>query len=780
MRLTLALGAILTLALAACGGDDNPKQDDSCGAEPSCAGPLDCALGFTCNADGCCEEFGCTPGSCDAGQFCDDDLACRSVADKCSFEACECAIINAANELEASGDPMITLAPGATFELRAVLAVSNGTQLPISQTEVSWAGGTSFDDAFSLTGVALEAKSIAMTGSSTVTATINGVTCSADVVNLGDPADLRFFVMDDSSALPVSGAIVVVDSDNDGIADAELTTDSSGLATSAVDTSGGPFTVSVFKGGYNYLSVVGVAASVTDLVLPITARPQGPAVTGGFNGTLDFSQYEKVVLGKEKTYQLGVVASSFPLKAVLNFDLDLILGNIASDCTSEADPGCYRVDLDPLFNDFAPLPGGLTLALKSRPIKPFFDVVASAGRRYAWGLGAQVELRDITGIVDAVAPLLEDDAGATSIDFGLVFDSLVPLLSSFGSGLQGNIPLEPVSIETWDSYIAADYDARSANASFPQLDSSNNDGFPSLSPGQPMRQFSEVIVPDLPVDPSSTEGYQMEGVVFLSGISSPGYGFVPLGLGAGLDCTEADGACVDRGANPSAFNGRVNGGQVCVDIESCPAGAPLTVDEGRLGLWRAPAHSGLQGQEWVNVALALPISGLLDGGDITATAFIKRGEPSATEDLSSTAFAPFPDKGTSTGTNYTISNTSGIDVHWVTVAAAVPNGADDATQRWNVYVANGTTEFKAPGLPAGLSGCDYNANGNAGECVDPFVENAGGDLDVTHVGFDFDPGLCSWLGAGVDGLVSNNGRSVNDLFGCLNAFSVRNSKVATN
>ena len=52
----------------------------------------------------------------------------------------------------------------------------------------------------------------------------------------------------------------------------------------------------------------------------------------------------------KKAVKFGIVASSFPLKSVLNFDLSLFVGSMASDCSAGAGPGCYPISVPGLFD----------------------------------------------------------------------------------------------------------------------------------------------------------------------------------------------------------------------------------------------------------------------------------------------------------------------------------------------------------------------------------------------------------------------------------------------
>lgn len=779
------VGFLLLVGATACGGGDKKDDKNDCGAADACSSPAQCPLGFTCGASGCCEEFGCTPGSCGSGQFCDDDFQCKSVADKCAFETCECHILNGAGEIEAAGTPRLAVGAGGALELRAVLAVQKGQPLPGAEFTFAAAtapagNDTAFAGLFTLAGKTVTAKTGVAAGSAVVKASVAGVSCTADVYNLGAAvgSDVRAYVFDDVTGVPVAGASVLFDFGNDGTIDGTVTTDAAGLGSVGIGASG-TYTVSVFKSGYNYLSVVGVTTSVADLALPLAARPSPPE-TGGFTGKFDYTTYERNVLGASKTYRFGLVASSFPLKSILNFDVDLLLGSsLDVDCEAIPRPaGCYVIDIPPLVdNQVAALPGGLVFSLKNREVKPFFDSTGLPGRRYAWSLGGQLELSDIQPLINIITPMLnppecacdvtggacdasctcDTDCGGNQVNFGDVFNALVPLFANFASGVQGNLPMKKVGQSAWDNYIAAPYSDRVDSAgNFPRLDDGTG-GYGKLVLREPLRRFSDITMPGLPNDPKQS-GVAMEGVLLITGVNTTGFGYVPLGIAAGLDCTQGD--CLDRVGNAANFDGKVNGGTMCFDVDSCPTGVPETIGTGHVGLFRAAAHSGLEGQEWVTVSIAAPLSQLTGDDGMRVTAFVARGEPTVGAlNWSSKTYPSFPTMpATVTGRSYTVAGSPDADVHWVTVATA--DDSNGVSTRWNIYFANPSTTatFVAPTLPGGFTS-------------DPFVTGAGAELDATHIGFQLPASVT------LDTLVANRGRTLADLVGEVEGFTAQNRSI---
>ena len=88
-------------------------------------------------------------------------------------------------------------------------------------------------------------------------------------------------------------------------------------------------------------------STANDISVPMSARAIEPE-KGGFTGQLSFAEYEERYLGGDAAaVKAGVVAASLPLKALLNFNTDLLIGEISdADCSAEPTPaGCYEVSI---------------------------------------------------------------------------------------------------------------------------------------------------------------------------------------------------------------------------------------------------------------------------------------------------------------------------------------------------------------------------------------------------------------------------------------------------
>ena len=771
------------LSLAACSGGEEEEQDaGSCGAALECSQSSQCNVGDVCS-DGCCEAFsGCTPGSCGAGEFCDVDYQCKSVATKCMAESCECHILNTVGQMSPDGDPDIILSAESTMNLKAVLATTKGDVLPGADFTFSVATGS----AFSVANNVLTATATA--GEDTLTASAANQTCTANLTNIGKAptGGLRITAINELSGALVSGVTFVVDTNGDGSGDITMSETAAGSGIYEANTApSGSFDVSAFVTDYNYISLVGVSS--TDLIMPLSPRPN-PEVTGGFSGELDFGPYEKNV--GDGDIEFGLVSGSFPLKALLNFDFALFIGEMADTCDPDGDgpagdsadmPGCYEVSLSG-FEGVFPLPGGLIASLAGTPIKESYDVAALSGRRFGWCLAGQLNLSDLSALL---GPLLEglggddddDDEGA-GLDIGGLLGDLVPLFGKFASCARGNIPLNEVPYSEWETYVSNDYGAdRSDNANFPKLDGGTGN-YGKLNVSQPLRQFTAFDVPNLPAAPASTNNYDMEGNIILTGVNTPGQGFVPLGLGIAPDCSAEGEACLDRAENASDFDSVINGMTVCdwnqdpKKNECGPDVLDLTnsgvLDDGKLGLFHALPHSGLQDGEPVTMLIAAPVSDIMDTENFRASALIARGTPAAgvNTTFKSSDYPTFPslpaDAKNRTLSVSAASTASDTGIHWITLASDESAGTG-MTTRWNIFMGSSAT-FTAPAIPIGDINADYT--------LDPFSE-AATKIFITHMGFRLPSGKT------MDSYASNNGTRLDHILDDLEAFTAQTSELDT-
>lgn len=809
--------AVIAIALALGAGGNNgcvsPLARDDGGAGgsggsggPECSSPCEqdgeCDSHHICFND-CCRYtwVDCWPGeeSCVYGTHCPPGAgACEEHLQVCDLGGCECSIVVSAGYPTSAGtDSTVIFHPDAVGAIEIQVSRA-GEVVP----ETSFDLALSDDDAFELLADGtLHAKpSVASTAPAVLTATITysdgepylpALSCSANLVNLGPPAsgdNVRFFLFDERDGRPVANAEVIVDLSGSGSDDGDTSnTSAAGIALTTSATAG-PYTVTVFADGYDHLSLVGISAR--DVVLPLT----GDGV-GGFDGRLDFAEYERLYLWDQpELVKLGLVASSFPLRALARFDLTTILGETTGeDCNAIPDrPDCFRIEFPGFPAAYSPLPSGLVLDLSPLlATKPDFTNRGPPGRRILWTLGGEAGFTDIADLVPLIIELIEfctcDDGLAAScpvdcpcdedcpgVDPSLLLRSVLPLLALSASGVQADVPLPNGSAEDWAARSSLTYPDREASADYPRLDDDSATWpYGSLEPIQQVSELTVFAMPELPA------GETLDTALVMTGVEMPTAGFVPLGLTFGLDCTAPEGRCLDRQSYPEEHDGVVNEARVCdYDIDPtrdrCPWVAGTTdhvtegvVDEGFVALFHAPPHSGLQAEAGTQVtfALALRASAIFDApeSELRLSGLVRHGEPQSGA-FEMAQFPPLPtfDGAADTGRYQLASGTD--DIAWVTFKSD-PDAAGEVT-RWHVYFGAMGGELIAP-VPSGVNPL-ARADGSGEIPLD--------HLRVTHVGLRLAPGVT----IGLNDLAAHDGTTLIDLLDEVSGFAAASSFVCAN
>ncbi len=798
-----------------------------------CRTKSDCPRGQTCLLDGgCVPSAECTPESCTAGTFCSQDLKCVSVESACndSVDPCECHIANGAGEFVADDvDSVITLTPGAQHMAVVSLGFMGGTTIP-SNTYSYGISGTantfSIDEAGMLTAGAAA-------GEATLTATAaSGVTCTAKLVNLGASGvatGIRVRVFNDRTGLPVAGARIVIDTNNDGLDDgfstnggasAYGTTNASGVATTT-QTITGTYALTVFHSAHHYVSLVGLSTNDKEVSVPLASviAPVDSRKVAGFSGVEDFIAYRRNVLNAPKDtpfIEIALVAGSFPLRSIVNFDLSMLTGDklAEGDCAILDVPTANKPCLPLPSTVFARAAGGFLRKKDASTTSPraedvrggHVDVTARPGRRYAWMFGGAVYsdllfrvLADYKTVLPKAFNGTAETFDVTKLNFNQLATDIHGLIPALGIGSTGNLNLPERPVADWnarkgDAYFDnAGTPVRRPSQDFHLLDTvldgaaSGEDATytrPSLTALDGLQTFTTVKMPSLPMDTASNQAF--EGMVLLTGIDSKGYGFVPMGLGLGLDCLNPLG-CGDSANRASAahFDGHVTGATVCrtphgaLDGNNrpslCPVGAPfpgsLRTDE--IGMFRSIPRDALASDEWVTVAVALPITSLLKDGlsNLRARAAVLRGDAAkmpgqGTKDLSGLVFAPLPMPDTTvTSRVYEIKKVTDLDAHWIMATTIDAENSMNTVVTWNIYASpSANTSFKVPAVPAAMR--------------DPFTAPSvktgkyeAGELNLTHLGFNLIPDKT------LQGIVSSGNGQFADLLRYADGFSGGASKV---
>ncbi|MEE2961055.1 MAG: hypothetical protein VYA34_09960 [Myxococcota bacterium] len=828
MKKSLFLMMMFTVIGAlSCKGDGGGEAVE----EIACNKNSDCDAGKVCE-DGMCVDY--TKPDCAADEFWDyQNLECTSVTKKCSGGNCSCSIMNGTGQLTASGTGLIAMPEGTSAPVEAALATNDGTLLSDVSFTVTVDGSN-----FTVAGNIITAAGGAGDSALTVKFKDDVATCTTNLKNLGaaEAGKVKVHVFNEMTMAPVSGAYVVLNQDVSG----KATTDTDGIASlSASDK----YTLSVIHKDHNYMSIVGITpdAGGDFLAVPLSqrvAKEDMPAA--GFSGEINYSEYVSKYLKKEQALKAALVAPSIPLEAVANFDLEAIIGELgdAADCPdvnnggTEADctgiSGCYYINISDAFKTCIPLPGGVYLDLLGTPVKSSFDSIASPGNRVAWSLATQLGLQEVLAIATPLLNLFSGEC-ACNKDVGtkkagdfcndsnggewsqgsdictcdvscpgaIPIEDLVPsvvqILSKLGSGLTANINAKEAGYADWQAFASEELNARDAGGMFEILSDSLFDGDnpqagvkPSLKVTEGWTNFTNVKVPKLPAD-FGKDGQNMEAMVALTGVQVMGQGFIPLGVGLGLDCMGGEGQdCYDQITNANgSFDQQINGFQVCdydsnPDKNNCPESVTTSLgassegktSDGSIGLYYTNPFAGLEGskQEQVTLLVSLPLSAFFqDTANLRASAVLKKGALSAdgTFDQSSVVFPSTAGSASSYNPSSGYTPAASKDIHWVTFAVdTASTEAGTQSKRWNVYT-HGTEKFLAPNLK--------ELGGSFGGENSPTEPKIGDNkVNITHIGLDMEAGVT------VDSLVRHNGTTLNRTFTHMTglAISSKNYKVA--
>jgi hypothetical protein len=349
------------------------------------------------------------------------------------------------------------------------------------------------------------------TGHATITAVVAecpAVTCDAVVINYGAAVGTRIVVVNELTGMPVEGATVVAG------AEAPVATDADGVAGLPVDISdANPVDITVTRRDYHYLSLLGVKRS--DLIvylhplhhLDISFEPPGN-MAGGIKGNFDFGMIRCEPPLKTCDVSYGMAGLSIP-PGLTNLTPDMLYDGVIMrnvELGGESQP--------------VPFKEGTVICLNQNCFKEMYSPTGTPGNRVAWGIGGKLDLADL---IDKLGPII---GGTGDIDYGTIILGLAPLISNFYTAMVPN-----VSIETMPYAMAvADIDGDPETFECPDYDNFEEQ---DMILKVKMDQAMTFVAPALPVG-------TYDGVVIIGGMIVRGAGFVPLGLGAGVDSRDSD------------------------------------------------------------------------------------------------------------------------------------------------------------------------------------------------------------------------------------------------
>jgi hypothetical protein len=610
LKSLVGVAAISALTALFAGCPDNPAEGEGegegenlCAPADPCQRNFDCGGGAICeiadgDTEGCCRQVTClTNEDCGDNEACDarrgicvaDNLCDPGTNDGCgggdlciyNQGAPQCV---AEVDLPAPAACTVTPSPvivhdGDAVELFATGEAANGSLVPRASFTFSSDIGTI--DGNELTGACATGV---CTGTVTATADNGGVTCTADVRAYAPAlaADVRVSLFDARDGGPISGATVAIRT--------------SGGTTTGTTDADGTFTftggaadfdaVSAFPDGHQWHTSIGDNNDVVFYTVPVP----NSTVAAGVKGTFNFDNVTTV-----GDIRLGLAGTSIS-SSITDLDFDLLIGELAD----------YTIVLEGITDpegETVPLPSGLVLELSTSELKPEFVALGDPGKRTLWALGGKVQISDIGDIIGNVA------GGGEDINIGQILGSVLPFFARFDHAVATGLDLtESARPAPPAEGVPIPYD----DWNFDALDGDN-----AVSLNTLLSQSATYNVPTLPCTAGAVNGASCDefasGAVMLSGVLVPGQGLVPLGLTAGLDDPD------DTDDNDQADG-------ILDYLTDEPASGQAIVDY-------APPHDGLEGNQYVTIAIALDINGLTEGEFAASTQTHIAGSLDGTSDL---------------------------------------------------------------------------------------------------------------------------------------------------
>ncbi len=504
------------------------KEGESCTKGPCCSDLCCDSFTKTCVAK-CLDKAGCTAQhatvdffqdlSCNGGSGCCEFSGCASDAQCAPGQVCfsqKCVTIPSCDEIASCeiAPKAAVITSGKKVQLTVAAYLKSGAQAP----GLTFAWSTDSSDVAAM-------ENGAVTGGKTTSKTLVGaqisgcaISCKATITNYGPVTQgSRVVVVDELAQTPLPGATVV-------LGDKTAQTDDLGVALFDTQPSAASKQdVSVFRRDYHYLTFRGVESN--DVIAPIsklyewdfTKNPEAPtAVAGGIKGSL-YNDLLTCPEGGTCDVLIGLTGFSIPGN-LTSINPMMLIGGLVK--TPMAIAG--------LNSDF-PLPAGLVGGLVNQKVqwlKERYAPTGVPGKRVLWGLGGYLSLIDM---LDILKPAIESQG--KNLDLPKMLSQIAPMVSRFSTAVVPNV--EVASIPQ-----VADVNDQNMNKSTTDL-IPDYDSFPELGihPKDGMDKEIEVVVPPLPKKQDGT--FALDAVVVIAGANVKDQGFVPLGIGLGLDRSES-------------------------------------------------------------------------------------------------------------------------------------------------------------------------------------------------------------------------------------------------
>jgi hypothetical protein len=700
-RLAAAVLPCLVLACHTPVLDEGAEGASDAPGAPACVSSRDCATGQSCVRGTCVQATDCASRGCAAGQVCGQSGQCLALREACAAEGgCSCHIVDMAGQLAGDGGAHV-MGSGQRLQPQVVFVTRRGAIINTTAESLSVSNSAGEPAAnFAVHDNVVEAT--ATSGTATLTARADTVSCEARLHNLGatpGAGRLRFYVYSAATGLPIPNVAVVVDTAETGQdAGQARPTDAAGI-TQTEQAIERPYTATFFAAGYVYTSFVGLnPATAFDLKVPLTAlhtsldSPDTVAATPSQRRSVDFSQYEQSELdGGSSGLHLALGGTSLPLAGLVG-SLGGGTGAESFDPTQVLPPGTPSFSITLPESDMPlqlPIPGPLFLASSdpavraNLPQKDYIDLADAGALRLPWVLGGEFGATEMLLLKGALNKLLLakftalQDAQTAPRD---ALETLVQLLPKLSLGLGSHSGAAAGST----AGSAADSTARSAAH---PVDAAAA----ALVLRAPLRQFSDLHVPAFPADST------LDTLLVLSGANAPGLGFIPLGLGIGVDCLE--GACLSPAGT---FNHHVQGLNLCA-LGRCAAGVPPRTDTDHLAFFAAQPFAGLETQPQLTVALALGVH-TLEAQTVELSGWVlpQTPKPGASDLLAAQCYLPLPQVPEAlVNRRYPLTQPSAgegagagtVPLHFIRFV-----GLEDEAQ-WHVFAGAQAKAFVAPPVP---------------------------------------------------------------------------------
>ena len=491
----------------------------------------------------------------------------------------------------------------------------------------------------------------------TATFTVSEKTCEGTVRNYAtNSLGTRVVVVNASTYEPITGVKVVV-------GDNSVDTDADGIALFSDADGSSSVSVSAFKEGYQFHTVMGVTE--TDLLFELP-KNSNSEMAGGFKGAFNFDEVH--MQGEVK---LGFAGCSLN-KNLLNIDLNTLLGETVETHISFG-----------ALNEDVGLPTGVVLGLASDDIKPNYEAICEEGRRFGWGIGGKIKAAKL---LEALDPVIN----GSDLDIASIFATVVTLLAGLDHSTTDLGTIEAIEKVADVADADANEDTEELRADFASFPTSD------MILNQRLSNESIIKMPALPHKAGSTTEWA-DGAIVLATVNAPNVGIIPVGLTAGMDS-------YDENPNGTITPTEASGG-----------------DEGTLPITYAPSEGLLSGGEYAYVALSLPFEsfgsiGGIGGGDETDEAseeipvmlsgVVKVSEEHLeTVDFGASQFMDFPVNAKWNVTTRTFTFPD-LDVDYWVISFI---GSSDAGT-WQVFVPSGEATLALPNVPDGV--IDNRTSGN--------------------------------------------------------------------